>query len=215
MLLMIEKPRPTPAERGFHALLSRAVRAVPTVLDRIVMGPFRALEDRRLLAALATMSDRDLRGHRPRPRRGPGRRGDRPMPAATRTTVPRHAARAAVDGTRAASGRRRPRCGPHRCGARRPERRRPCGTILTEKRAAGFARIALGHVEREYPNKLDHVMDRTRRRRGTPRALHPVFFGSFDWHSCVHGYWLLARLLRPLPRHGARRARSAPCSTAA
>jgi hypothetical protein len=33
----------------------------------------------------------------------------------------------------------------------------------------------------------------------TPRALHPIFFGSLDWHSCVHGYWLLARLLRRFP----------------
>ena len=43
----------------------------------------------------------------------------------------------------------------------------------------------------------------------TPRALHPIFFGSFDWHSCVHGYWLLLRVRRLLP--GARR--SAPRST--
>lgn len=59
MLLMIEKPRPTPAERGFHAL-RRAFFAVSAVLDRIVMGPFRALDDRRLLDVLAAMSDRDL-----------------------------------------------------------------------------------------------------------------------------------------------------------
>lgn len=70
--------------------------------------------------------------------------------------------------------------------------------VLTEERAAGFARIALGHVEREYPNKLDHVMDGPADAAG-PRALHPVFFGSFDWHSCVHGYWMLARLLRRFP----------------
>lgn len=59
MLLMIEKPRSTPAERGFH-VAARALRAVPTFLDRIVMGPFRALEDRRLLDTLAAMSDHDL-----------------------------------------------------------------------------------------------------------------------------------------------------------
>ena len=60
MLLMIEKPRPTPAERGYRAL-SRAVQAVPTMLDWIVMAPFRALEDRRLLDTLSAMSDHDLR----------------------------------------------------------------------------------------------------------------------------------------------------------
>ncbi|WP_237478043.1 DUF2891 domain-containing protein [Lichenibacterium dinghuense] len=71
-------------------------------------------------------------------------------------------------------------------------------TILTEGRAAALARLVLGHVEREYPNKLDHAMDGPADVAG-PSALHPVFFGSFDWHSCVHGYWTLARLLRRFP----------------
>ncbi|HVC00836.1 MAG TPA: DUF2891 domain-containing protein [Steroidobacteraceae bacterium] len=67
--------------------------------------------------------------------------------------------------------------------------------MLDQGLAARFSRIALGHVVREYPNKLDHVL------RGpedvqAPRALHPIFCGSFDWHSCVHGHWLLARLYR-------------------
>ncbi len=61
-----------------------------------------------------------------------------------------------------------------------------------------FVRIALGHVEREYPNKLDHVMNGPEDVRA-PRALHPIFYGSFDWHSCVHAYWLLARLRRRFP----------------
>ena len=64
--------------------------------------------------------------------------------------------------------------------------------------ASSFARIALGHVTREYPNKLDHVLNGPEDARG-PRDLHPIFFGSFDWHSCVHGYWLLASLLRRAP----------------
>ncbi len=64
--------------------------------------------------------------------------------------------------------------------------------------ATRFARLALAHVEREYPNKLDHVMGGAQDVAG-PRDLHPVFFGSFDWHSCVHGYWLLARVLRRWP----------------
>jgi hypothetical protein len=64
--------------------------------------------------------------------------------------------------------------------------------------ASHLARIALGHVTREYPNKLDHVL------HGpadlcSPRALHPVFYGSFDWHSCVHSYWLLMHLYRKFP----------------
>jgi hypothetical protein len=69
---------------------------------------------------------------------------------------------------------------------------------LTPKIAARFAEIALGHVTCEYPHKLDHVMDGPEDVLG-PRALHPIFFGSFDWHSCVHGYWLLMRLRRLFP----------------
>src|ERR1700761_8101273 len=64
--------------------------------------------------------------------------------------------------------------------------------------ASKFVRLALGHLTREYPNKLDHVMGSAADAQG-PRALHPIFFGSFDWHSCVHGYWLLATLLRREP----------------
>jgi Protein of unknown function (DUF2891) len=58
-----------------------------------------------------------------------------------------------------------------------------------------FASLALSHVGREYPNKLDHVINGAGD-LASPRGLHPLFFGSFDWHSCVHGYWLLARLYR-------------------
>ena len=64
--------------------------------------------------------------------------------------------------------------------------------------AARFAQAALGHVTREYPNKLDHVLNGPEDAQG-PRALHPVFFGSFDWHSCVHGWWTLFTLRRHYP----------------
>ena len=69
---------------------------------------------------------------------------------------------------------------------------------LTPDLAGGFARLALAHVRREYPNKIQHVLSGGDDVRG-PRALHPVFYGSFDWHSCVHGYWLLATVLRRYP----------------
>ena len=72
-------------------------------------------------------------------------------------------------------------------------------TALTPALGAAFARVALSHVTKEYPNKLDHVLNK-RADLKTPSQLHPVFFGSFDWHSCVHGYWLLATLLRLFPR---------------
>jgi len=69
---------------------------------------------------------------------------------------------------------------------------------LTIELAERYATIALGHVAREYPNKLDHVLGEDGDAR-TPRDLHPIFYGSFDWHSCVHSYWMLARLRRLLP----------------
>jgi hypothetical protein len=69
---------------------------------------------------------------------------------------------------------------------------------LTPDIASKFARLALAHVEREYPNKPDHILNGADDLR-SPRSLHPIFFGSFDWHSCVHGYWLLATVLRLQP----------------
>jgi hypothetical protein len=71
---------------------------------------------------------------------------------------------------------------------------------LTPELASKFARLALSHISREYPNKLDHVLKGPDDLRG-PRELHPIFFGSFDWHSCVHGYWLLATVLRLFPEN--------------
>jgi hypothetical protein len=69
---------------------------------------------------------------------------------------------------------------------------------LTSETAARFAAIAFAHVTREYPHKLDHVMEGPEDLLG-PRALHPIFFGSFDWHSCVHGWWLMLRVRRLFP----------------
>lgn len=69
---------------------------------------------------------------------------------------------------------------------------------LDEATAQRFARTALGHVTREYPNKLDHVMNGPEDVR-SPRDLHPAFFGSYDWHSCVHSWWTLLTLRRLFP----------------
>jgi Protein of unknown function (DUF2891) len=69
---------------------------------------------------------------------------------------------------------------------------------LTPDLALRFARVALGHVMREYPNNIDHALAGPEDAM-TPRALHPIFYGSYDWHSCVHSYWMLARLLRRFP----------------
>ncbi|MCW6508162.1 DUF2891 domain-containing protein [Lichenifustis flavocetrariae] len=70
--------------------------------------------------------------------------------------------------------------------------------MLNSATATSLAGIGLSHVAREYPHKLDHVIEGPDV-IGGPRHLHPVFFGSFDWHSCVHTYWMLARLLRLYP----------------
>lgn len=61
-----------------------------------------------------------------------------------------------------------------------------------------FAGLALDCVHQEYPNKIGHVMT-SDQDVGPPRVLTPVFYGCFDWHSSVHGHWLLLRLLRLYP----------------
>jgi hypothetical protein len=71
-------------------------------------------------------------------------------------------------------------------------------TRLTADIAGRFARVALGHVTREYPHKADHVFNGPQD-VALHREHHPIFFGSFDWHSCVHGYWTLATILRRFP----------------
>lgn len=69
---------------------------------------------------------------------------------------------------------------------------------LTEDTARRFARVALGHVARAFPYKDDHVFTGPDDLR-LPQAAHPVFFGSFDWHSCVHGWWTLLTVRRLYP----------------
>jgi Protein of unknown function (DUF2891) len=69
---------------------------------------------------------------------------------------------------------------------------------LSAAHAAHFADLALANVAREYPNKPDHVVASPDDLRA-PRVLHPSFYGSFDWHSCVHMHWLLVRVRRLFP----------------
>jgi hypothetical protein len=70
--------------------------------------------------------------------------------------------------------------------------------MLDADTAARFARLTLGHLTREWPYKLDQILtgpdDLAR-----PSTLHPIFHGSFDWHSCVHGWWQVLRLARLFP----------------
>jgi len=69
---------------------------------------------------------------------------------------------------------------------------------LTQSQASHFAELALKCVAREYPNKPEHVMN-DRGDVQSPKSLHPAFYGCFDWHSSVHGHWMLVRLLVMLP----------------
>lgn len=69
---------------------------------------------------------------------------------------------------------------------------------LTAETAQQFATIALGHVRREYPNKPANAFAGPEDAK-TPSQLHPIFHGSLDWHSCVHGYWMMAYILRKFP----------------
>ena len=71
-------------------------------------------------------------------------------------------------------------------------------TRLDPATAQHFASMTLGHVGREYPNHLSHALEGPEDAR-TPSELHPIFYGSFDWHSCVHGWWQLLRLIRLYP----------------
>ena len=69
---------------------------------------------------------------------------------------------------------------------------------LDEAVAARLARLALDCVTREYPNKIAHVLTSDADAL-PPRRLTPAFYGCFDWHSAVHGHWMLARLARLFP----------------
>jgi hypothetical protein len=69
---------------------------------------------------------------------------------------------------------------------------------LDEVTAGRFAALALACVHREYPNKIVHHLNSAEDVR-PPSALTPAFYGCYDWHSAVHGHWLLARLVREFP----------------
>jgi hypothetical protein len=69
---------------------------------------------------------------------------------------------------------------------------------FTPAAATAFVHLALRCAQTEYPNKLSHVMNGPQEVL-SPKALHPLFFGCFDWHSCVHGHWLLVKVLKTFP----------------
>lgn len=72
------------------------------------------------------------------------------------------------------------------------------GAIL-RGRAAEYARAAMANIEREFPNDRRFLMTGPDDSPGRPRDSSPVFYGSYDWHSCVEMHWVLVRLLRVVP----------------
>src|SRR5436190_12221997 len=71
-------------------------------------------------------------------------------------------------------------------------------TTFDAHAAERFANLALACVHKEYPNKISHSLN-SDADVAPPRKLTPAFYGCYDWHSCVHGHWLLARLARTFP----------------
>lgn len=70
---------------------------------------------------------------------------------------------------------------------------------LTDAQVTAFAKLALKGIPQEYPNKPSNVMNSGADVR-SPKEMHPAFYGNFDWHSSVHGHWMLVRLLRDYPK---------------
>ncbi|MCE9531927.1 MAG: DUF2891 domain-containing protein [Planctomycetes bacterium] len=72
------------------------------------------------------------------------------------------------------------------------------GTTMTQEQASAFAKLALKGLQKEYPNKPADVLNEASDIK-SPKAMHPAFYGCFDWHSSVHGHWMLIRLLKQFP----------------
>ncbi|WP_205529402.1 DUF2891 domain-containing protein [Taibaiella koreensis] len=70
---------------------------------------------------------------------------------------------------------------------------------LTEAVAAQLAALPLRCIDQQFPNKTSHTADSATDARLLPAELHPAFYGCFDWHSSVHGHWMLVRLLKTFP----------------
>ena len=87
-----------------------------------------------------------------------------------------------------------------------PARAQHAAATLDAATAGRFAALALACVQKEYPNKITHILNSPADVR-PPHELTPAFYGCYDWHSSVHGHWMLARLIREFP--------NAPFATAA
>lgn len=88
--------------------------------------------------------------------------------------------------------------GGYQAQAQAPPRNVMNDASLTPEQASHFAQLALKCINKEYPNKPEHVLNDKSDVQST-KALHPAFYGCYDWHSSVHGHWMLIRLLRLFP----------------
>ncbi|WP_419868115.1 DUF2891 domain-containing protein [Chryseobacterium sp. CT-SW4] len=70
---------------------------------------------------------------------------------------------------------------------------------LTDDMAIRLSDKPLHCIDQEYPNKTAHIINNEKEVSLSPKDLHPVFYGCFDWHSSVHGHWMLVRLLKTKP----------------
>jgi hypothetical protein len=70
---------------------------------------------------------------------------------------------------------------------------------LTNQIATRLSELPLNCIGQEYPNKTAHIINNETEAKLTPEELHPSFFGCFDWHSSVHGHWMLVHLLKTKP----------------
>src|SRR4029453_3144969 len=84
------------------------------------------------------------------------------------------------------------------CEAKPEQKAIPPLPALTQQSASNFAQITLKCVQKEYPNSPGFVLNGPDDVEA-PAKVHPSFYGCYDWHSSVHGHWMLARLLRLFP----------------
>lgn len=70
---------------------------------------------------------------------------------------------------------------------------------FTEAMALKLSEMPLGCISQEYPNKTGHIYNDSTEVVLSPKDLHPSFYGCFDWHSSVHGHWMLIRILKQFP----------------
>ena len=75
---------------------------------------------------------------------------------------------------------------------------KPKPILLTEELANKLINLPLKCAEQEWPNKLNQTLE-NESDMGTPKSLHPLFYGCFDWHSAVHGYWSMVALIKRYP----------------